>query len=294
MNKVRIVTDGCSDLPEEWRERYGIDVAPLTLVWGGEQRTVSDGEFFSVDEFYDAMRNGVKMDLDKTPENAFAELFGRYSGDTVIYIGCSSAMSAVYSVGAAVAARLNAEGADIRAVDCKASGGAQGLMACEAAKLAATGADADSVVELVAELSAHIRQVGTTDDLEYLKRSGRVKASTAFFGNLFGIKPIIVSDASGMYRVAKKVKGKRNALDECVDTFKKLVCYPGNPMPITEQTVYIGNADCADDAEYCAARIASELAPKDIMIHSIGPGIGSMVGPTAVALFGFGKPTAEQ
>lgn len=294
MKKVRIITDGCSDLPEEWRASYGIDVVPLTIRWDGKERTVSDADGFSIDDFYDAMRNGVKMYLVKTPEVTFAELFGKYPGDTVIYIGCTSAMSSAYSVGASVADKLNADGADIRCIDSKASCGAQALIVREAAELASTGADAESVTARIAELGAHIRQVGTTDDLGYLKRSGRVKASTAFFGNLFGIKPIFVSDATGLYFVAKKVKGKRNALDECVDMFKKQVCYAGNPMPVSEQTVYIGNADCADDAEYCAARVRSEISPRDIIIGSIGAGIGSMVGPTAVALFGFGKPTTEQ
>lgn len=180
MKRVRIITDGCSDLPEAWRVGYGIDVAPLTLIWGGEARTVSANDCFSIGDFYDAMRNGVKMGLGKTPEKAFSELFGRYSDDTVVYIGCASAMSPVYSVGAAVADKLNADGADIRCIDSKASCGAQALIVREAAALAASGADADAVTARVAELGSHIRQVGTTDDLGYLKRSGRVKASTAF------------------------------------------------------------------------------------------------------------------
>lgn len=183
---------------------------------------------------------------------------------------------------------------EIYCIDTKVAAGGESLLAVEAAKLAERGLSAEEIAQKITEMSAHAYQVGTVDTLTFLKRAGRVKAGAAFFGNLFGIKPIIVNDANGNNAAVKKIKGRKNAIDTCIAMLKDAVCYDGQTYPVSEQTIYIGQADCYDEACEIAQRIRNEIKPKDVVINWMGPAIGASVGPTMFGIYAFGKTAVER
>ena len=139
MNKVKIITDACSDISKEWREKYDIDYAPLTLVWNDKEVPATcDWDHYSAKEFYDAMRAGAKIKSNQASVSTFEELYNKYLDECydIVYVGCSSALSGTYSVGATVAKSImeNREGAKIFTVDGKIASGGLAIMAVEAAK----------------------------------------------------------------------------------------------------------------------------------------------------------------
>ena len=79
-------------------------------------------------------------------------------------------------------------------VDSLISSLGQGSLAIKASELRAEGKTAVETADFLISNRLKFNQFGTADTLEYLRRAGRVKASKAFFGNLFGVKPIIISD----------------------------------------------------------------------------------------------------
>ncbi len=298
MSKIKIITDACSDIPKEWREKYDIDCAKLSLIWDGKEvPATTDWDNYSAKEFYDAVRAGANIKSNQVTAQEFEGLFNKYldEGKDIIYIGCSSALSGSYSMGATTAKKImeEREGAKIFAIDPKVAAGGEAMLAVEASKLAESGMTVEEVDAKIREMAKHAYQVGSVDSLTYLKRAGRVKASAAFFGNLFGIKPIIVNDINGANVAVKKVKGRQNAIETSIAMLKDVMCYDGQPYPVEEQTVYIGHADCLKDAEAIKARIMEEIKPKDVYINYIGPCIGASVGPTMYGLYAFGK-TAEE
>ena len=75
--RVQIVTDGCSDIPDEWRTRYGIDYVPLTVMWNGEEKPATcEWADYSPKEFYDALRAGAVIKSNQVTREAFRNLFG--------------------------------------------------------------------------------------------------------------------------------------------------------------------------------------------------------------------------
>jgi len=298
MGKVKIITDACSDITKEWRDKYDIDCAPLSLLWDGrEVPATTDWDSFGAKEFYDAVRGGASIKSNQVTAKTFEDMFEKYldEGRSIVYVGCSSALSGSFSVGATVAKQITERrpDAEIYCVDPKIASGGEAMLAVKAAELGAAGASAKETAQKIEELAKHAYQVGSVDTLTYLKRAGRVKASAAFFGNLFGVKPIIVNDAAGANVAVKKVKGRSNAIDTCIAMLKDVMCYDGQTYPVSEQTVYIGHADCLEDAQRIGDRIMSEIKPKDVYINYIGPCIGASVGPTMFGLYAFGK-TAEE
>lgn len=294
MAKVKIITDACSDITKEWRDKYDIECAPLSLLWGEQEKIANcDWDVYTAKELYDAMRSGIKIKSNQVSITTFEELFNKYldEGCDIVYVGCSSALSGSVTTGAAVAKKIIEEKpeAKIFCIDPKVSCGGEALVAVEAAKLAAQGLTVEEVYEKTVAIAKTIRQVFTVDNLNYLKNAGRIKASKAFFGNLFGVKPMIVNDVRGANVAVGKAKGKKNALDMCVDMLKDAICYDGNEYPVSEQTIYIGHADTKEDADYLVEKIKAEINPKDVYVNYIGPVIGASVGPGAVVLYGFGK-----
>ena len=143
---------------------------------------------------------------------------------------------------------------------------------------------AEEIAEKINGMRKTVNEFCTVHSLDALRRAGRVKASAAFFGNLMGVKPIIIADAIGAQSAFKKVKGRQNSIKEIVALLKDAVVDPET------QTVYIAHADCsAEEVEQIRNLVASEIPCKDICIGYIGPIIGASIGPDAIAIFGFGK-----
>jgi DegV family protein with EDD domain len=152
-----------------------------------------------------------------------------------------------------------------------------------AAKLREEGKTIDEVVDFLVANRLKVNQFGTVESLEYLSRAGRVKASKAFFGKLFGIKPIIISDIKGQNYAFKKVKGAINCRKEIAALVAEAVINP------EEQTLYLSHADTQEEIEALRDEILKLAAFKDVCINSIGPIVGASVGPGTVIAFCVGK-----
>ncbi|MCH5165869.1 MAG: DegV family protein [Clostridiales bacterium] len=295
MNKVKVITDSCSDLGKELRDKYGMDYALMSIVWDDKEIPAStDGDLFSFKEMYDALRAGKRIITQQVSAAEFERVFSLYleQGMDVVYVSLSSAMSGSYNIGQVVAKQLMEKypGREVICVDPKNSCLGEGIVAIEAAKVAATGAGVAEVAKAAENAAKYAMQFCTVESLEYFKRAGRVKASAAFFGNLFGIKPIIINSHSGELEAVKKIKGRKKSLDECVDMLVKSIgC---DAFPVEEQTVYVAHADCEQDANYLADAIRAKINPKDIVLNLIGPTVGATAGPGAISLCAFGNQYA--
>ena len=96
MRKVKILTDSCSDLTRELRDRFDIDYLRMNTVREGKETVASlDWEFYSPKELYDTIRGGNRVTTTQVPANEFERGFKEYleQGYDIVYIGCSSKLS---------------------------------------------------------------------------------------------------------------------------------------------------------------------------------------------------------
>ncbi|MCH5155072.1 MAG: DegV family protein [Clostridiales bacterium] len=295
MNKVKVITDSCADMGKDLRDKYDMDYARMNIVWDGKEKQAScDWDLYTVKELYDAMRAGSRITTTQVPDAEFERIFTLYleQGYDIVYVSCSSALSGSFVRGQVVAKNLLEKYPDqkIICVDPKNSCGGEAIVAIEAAKKAAQGASVEEVAAYAEEITPASMQFCTVGELTYLKRAGRVKAATAFFGNLFGIKPILISNTKGENEAVKKVKGRKNSMDELVNMLEKSLVNP--KFPASEQTVFVVHADCQKDADYLAEQVKAKINPKEIYINAIGPIIGASAGPDTIALYAFGDQYA--
>ena len=294
MNKVKVITDSCADMGKDLREKYDIDYARMNIVWDGKEKQAScDWDLYSVSELYNAMRAGARITTTQVPDAEFERIFTLYleQGYDIVYVSCAAALSGSFGRGQVVAKGLLEKYPEqkIICVDPKNSCGGEAIVAIAAAKKAAEGAGVEEVAAAAEAVAPYSMQFCTVGELTYLKRAGRVKAATAFFGNLFGIKPILISNKKGENEAVKKVKGRKNSLDELVNMLSKSLT---DEHPASEQTIFVVHADCEKDADYLAEQVKKFINPKEIYINAIGPIIGASAGPDTVALYAFGNQYA--
>ena len=171
----------------------------------------------------------------------------------------------------------------VLAVDTLAASMGEGLLVWYAAKMREEGASITEVRDWLEANKLHLAHWFTVDDLNHLKRGGRVSGAAAFFGTMLNIKPVLHVDDAGHLIPMEKVRGRKASLDALVAHMEKDAVDPAS------QTVFISHGDCRADAEYVADLVREKFGTQDIRIHSIGPVIGSHSGPGTVALFYLGR-----
>ena len=286
---IKIYTDSCSDLGGDIRAEYGIDYIKCATVRGGKETPADlDWPTYTPKELYDIMRSGERITTTQIMRDEAERLFTEEAkaGNTVIYLGCALPLSSSVNTAAVIARDIEKQYPDSKFYCINSTNAClgEGLITVYAAKLRNEGKTAEEIVAAVEEKKITVRQYVTVGSLDMLKRAGRVKGSAAFFGNLLGVKPIIISDKNGQNVPITKVKGRRQSLDELVRLTKESV------VDAASQTVFIGHADCMEDAEYLREKLLTEVGFKDAYVNFIGPIIGSSIGPGAIGVFSFGKP----
>lgn len=284
MKDYIILTDSTADLCKELREQYNIDYVAMNVTFDEKEFKASlDWEEFKANEFYDLMRDGKRIKTTQVPFNSYFEKFTQCAKNNldVLYISCSSALSGSVNVARTVKDEVLEKYPNIKIniVDSLISSLGQGSLVIKASILKQEGKTIDEVTEYLEENKLKTQQIATVGNLEYLRRAGRIKATKAFFGNLFGVKPIIMSDAIGQNYAFKKIKGRRSSLLYLVEYLKENIVNP------EEQTIYITHADTYEDALFVKEHIEKEVKCKKVFIDYIGPIVGASVGPGTIIVF---------
>ncbi|MDO5601513.1 MAG: DegV family protein [Oscillospiraceae bacterium] len=283
----QIVTDSSADLSPKQVEEYGLEVIPLTLTLEGKDyKNYPDGREIGFQEFYNTLRGGKMSTTSQVNAQAFKEYFKPLlkNGD-ILYLGFSSGLSGTVNSGRMAAEELEEYYPDrkIIVVDTLAASLGQGLLVDYACRMKREGKSIDEVAAWVENNKLRLAHWFTVDDLNHLKRGGRVSGAAAFFGTMLNIKPVLHVDDEGHLIPMEKVRGRKASLDALVDHMIK------TGEDLEQQVVFISHGDCLTDAEYVEEQVKKRCHVKDVKINYVGPVIGSHSGPGTMALFFLAK-----
>ena len=288
MKNFYVFTDSTSDVEKNYREE--LDFGYLKMAFRVEEKDYdADLEWSGLasKDFYNTLRQGNRATtnqiLTTEVEKKFEEAFAK--GLDVFYLACSSKLSTSVNYAKVIGEEIVAKypGRKFVCYDSLRSCYAEAMMAMDAARMANEGKTMDDVVKYFDEYKLNYQTFATVGSLNWLKMAGRVKASKAFFGNLFGVKPIICGDTKGNNYGFKKVKGRKNSLDELVAITVERLENKENAV------VYVEDADCLQDAEYVAKEIKAKTNCKEVHISTLGPIIGATCGPDTITVSFYGK-----
>lgn len=289
MRKIKILTDSCADMTRELLDTYDVDYVKMSSFRNGvETPALTTWTADEVHEFYDFMRNGGRVTTAQVSMEEFTNVFTRYmnEGYDIVYIGCSLKQSSSVNTGKLVANKImeENEGVRIECIDSLNASMGIALLTIEAAKMVKEDKSFEEIIERVMYLRKRVNQFAAVHSLTTLKKAGRVKGPAAFFGNLLGVKPIIMAEADGEQTPCKKVKGRQNSLNEIVALAKGVI------KDSKSQTVYVAHADCSkEEVDFVVNMIKEQINCKDVYVGFIGPIIGGSVGPDTIGVFVFGE-----
>jgi len=287
MRDFAIMTDSCCDLTAAMAEELELSVLPLSLHMGeAVYRNWLDGRDIAFPEFYSRVRGGQDATTAAVSVGDFETEMRRVlsSGRDILCISFSSALSATYQSASIAAEDLRPEFPEARicVVDSLCASLGQGLLLWLCAQEQKKGRTVEEVRDFAEKTKGKVCHWFTVDDLNHLKRGGRISAATALFGTMLSIKPVMHVDGGGHLTPVGKARGRRASLLALVDEMEKTAIAPG------EQTVFISHGDCLADAEFMAEEVRRRFGTKDIHINYVGPVIGSHSGPGTMALFFLG------
>ncbi|MCR4561775.1 MAG: DegV family EDD domain-containing protein [Bacilli bacterium] len=287
MSKFQIFTDSACDLDHDQRESAHIEYFRMGFTKNEKPYDADlDYQLYSVEEFYkwveDTENNKMKTSLVTKPELIKRMTPFLDKGEDILYIGCTTALTGTLNLFNIVKAELEKQYPERRiiGVDSKRAGLALGLLCLDSAKMRDEGKSIDEIIAYIQSDCLKYNLVGTLSTLKYLKAAGRVSGASAFFGDLFGVKPIIVSDEVGNNYVTEKVKGLHKALDRLVEVVKELY--------IEGETIYLGQGMSESSISYLRKRFEEELKAQ-VLDYWIGPIIGMSCGPGVVHIVFRGK-----
>ena len=284
MRDYVIITDSGSDLDVAWAQKLGIRVLDLTVIKDGEA-PIADSKM-DIKGFYSFLREKKMATTSAVNVEAFEEAMEEIIAEDkdILYLGFSSGLSSTYNAGRLAAEEMNEKYPDrkILAADTLCASLGQGLMVYLAVQMKNEGATIEEVKAWVEEKKLNLCHWFTVDDLMFLKRGGRVSATTAVVGTMLSIKPVMHVDNEGHLTKVGTARGRRASIDAMFDKMKATAIDPAS------QSVFICHGDCVEDANYLADKIKSELGVKEVYIGYTGAVIGSHSGPGTLALFYLG------
>ena len=285
MNNYVIFTDSCCDISPKLLADWGVKYADMTFSFDGEGKEYI-GTDFTNKEFYDRMRDGANPKTAAINMSTFMDSFKSIldDGKDILYIAFSSGLSTTVNSARLALEELKEEYPErvIKVVDTLAASAGEGLMVYMAVNKKNQGATLLQNAEYIKSLIPNHCIWFTVDDLEYLKRGGRVSPLVALAGGILGIKPILKMDDEGHLIKVGTARGRKKAIEALAQKYEEL------SSDNKETPIFISHADCEDEAKSLANILNERFGAKVTLISEIGPVIGSHSGPGTIAMFFIG------
>lgn len=281
-----IASASTADTPREFFDGHGIPFISYSYLMDGEVYA-DDSRESTREEVYRKMRAGAVLSTSMINTFEYHTFFKSLmeNGKDVVYLDMSREMSHSYVNAEEAAKQIALEYPDRRLylMDTRCISGGLGLLMQSMVKKKEEGMSFDEVIAWGEENKLHIMHRFTVDDLNYLKRGGRVSNATAMIGSLLSIKPVLYVPDDGTLNAAFNVRGRKAALLKILEGMKRDLVAPDG------QEIHILHADCIDDARFMRDRIIETFPTvAGVTITSLGVVIGAHCGPGLFTIFYFG------
>jgi len=281
---IKIFVDSTCDLPDEYFKTWGIEMVPLRVILNGKE--YMDKLTIKISEVYETMRNGI---IPKTSQPNYAEAYDivykqAAQGYNCIFLSFSEKLSGTYQIISSVFKEISTKFTNLKmeVIDTKSAALSSGIMAYQAARLAAAGKSFEEIVRMIKQLVNHVEYIFTISDLNWLIKGGRISKVDGFLGNVLNIKPVLQL-RDGKIELIGKVRSKKKALNTLVDTLEqRMAKFP-------EQIIGISHADDLETATELETMIKARLGKINTITCMIGSVLGAHLGIGGVGVCCFSK-----
>lgn len=287
MRKFAIVTDATADLSADYIRDHSITVLPMEFtLWDKTYIHYPDYRDLPSDEFYNALKSGATVKTTQINLMSFSECFGslvKYGMD-VLYIGFSSGISGTYNVSCMAAADVMEEYPDSKVICVDSLGTVMGLgvLVEKADEMRSEGKTIEETAQWLRENCLRVHQRFIVDDLQFLRRGGRISPLAASLGTALNIKPVLEIDAEGKLEVCAKERGSKKAIENLLKHFDATTDSIDQRIVVMHASNPLGAMTICEELKKRGA-VNTEVA-------RLGPIIGAHAGPGLLGFVFFGSP----
>jgi DegV family protein with EDD domain len=268
---VHIMTDAAGSVTREDSRQLGLTLLDSYIIAGKKSLPET---LFSPEELYRTMRQGVRVSTSQASvferHQYYQRVLTQYP--KVLYLCVGSVFTGNYDVAVDWKAHHDPDDRMI-IIDTGAASGRLGVIVIATARYSAQTEDAEAVVNFAQSAVEKCEEYVFLDKLKYLAAGGRLAKSSAFFGDVLHVKPIISPTAEG----AKKVGAVKNrngqlkyALEKLAGAFDK----ESSPFIMLE---YSDNHDWVCDT--VKKEIQACYPSAEIMLQPLSLTSGAHMGP---------------
>lgn len=285
-----LFTDSSANLTEAEYTANRVEVVSLMLNINDEKEIIcyEPGVVFDSEAFFRRMREDSSMEMRTSMVNTATFLYAfeprLQAGEDILYLGMAGGISGTCGAGQKAAEILQAKypARKLRVVDTLTATIGEGMILLETVKLRDSGAGVDEAAAHAERRSHEIRSYFMVDDLNFLRRGGRISGSAALAGGIMHLKPILKGDAEGKIVLDLKILGRKKAVKTLRDLFEQL------HVPNQDnRLIGITHTGCEDEAHLLAADIIERHPEISARVVPFEPCTASHVGPGALGLFFF-------
>ncbi len=274
------MSDTTAYLPRDTVAHEGIHLVSLYVNYGSD-RTEPELEMPDFNAFYDELRSVEELPTTSQPSvGDFVAVYGPLldRGLSVVSIHISGGLSGTCHSARQAAETLRRDGRGgerVRVIDSETTAGGLGLLVVGAARRARGGDAAEEIVERVAEARSELKMWFAVDTLEYLKRSGRVGAASAWIGSTLKVKPILTVE-NEIAPVERVRTGAR--------AFERMVDYARQREASGADGWTVQHIQAPEEAERLTERCREIFSTEPAFVSELGPVIGVHAGPGLIGV----------
>ena len=273
--KVAIVSDSATGLPENIFRAEGINVAHMTLAINGRS---FHNRSIGLSDFYSSLVGGKSNITTSAPSPD--EWLGTFSAASktakeILCLTVSERISGSLN-SANTAAQIASDtipNITVCVVDSGTAAGAQALIVLELARMARSGASLDQLLSKSSELIEKVRLLAVLDTLTYLRKSGRINSQVFWAGNLLNVKPLVEFNRGGVRSIARSFSRRGS-----VKRLSKLVVdragSGGGGIHLNVMHAY-----CEEEAKEIKSNIDATLDPVESFLTEFPPFMVAHTGP---------------
>lgn len=278
-----ITTESTADMSAGHMRNLGVDVIRMEYFIDGGTPIEDDMIAQSAFDVFAKMRQGSVVTTALVTNARFVDFWRPMleAGHDILHISFSSALSSTINCARMAAEEMKESYPDrtILVIDSLAASGGQGLLVEHAALQKNNGLSLQELCDWVEKNRLSVQHWFTVEDLEYLRRGGRVSSVAAFVGSMLKIKPVLHVDGEGRLTPKEKVNGRLASIKNMAAKTNASIDPENNPV------VYICHADAKEDAEKLRDLILAAHPALNIQFSFIGTVIGAHSGPGTLAVF---------
>ena len=287
MSDYIILTDASADIGMTFYKENNIPIIPMNYTLGAETRVcdrMEDPELLYT--FYQHQKDGDVTQTTQITPFQYEENIAPYleQGLSVLYLALSSGLTSTVDSANMAKAELKERFPDVdfMVLDTKAATGGIGILMEHAFKNKALGMTIEENYADLENCIKHLYHWFLVDDLMYLKRGGRIGASTAIVGTMLSIKPILKIETDGTLSTFDKARGTKSAARKLIELYSEHCVENDEPVYIC----HCAADSTADILEEGILKITPGVTIRKMLMTPI---IGAHTGPGMASIIHIGK-----